>query len=78
MIQFGNFLAGQLASDEYVKRFPSVDVMTSLYHTPPDVAFFLSRPIYLQQINVSSSSILPDLPMNYYIHRNLYFRAKLI
>nr|XP_002128581.1 THO complex subunit 2-like [Ciona intestinalis] len=51
LVQFGNFLSIQLGSEEYLKRFPAIDVLSSHFHTPADVAFFLSRPMYYHQIN---------------------------
>uniref|UniRef100_UPI00193A5896 THO complex subunit 2-like n=1 Tax=Styela clava TaxID=7725 RepID=UPI00193A5896 len=51
LVQFGNFLSIQLSMDEYVKRFPPIDVLARDYHTPVDVAYFLSRPMYANQIS---------------------------
>ncbi|XP_076804278.1 THO complex subunit 2-like isoform X1 [Clavelina lepadiformis] len=51
LVQFGNFLSIQLGTEEYVKRFPTIDILATQYHTPADVAFFLSRPMYTHQIN---------------------------
>jgi len=50
LVQFGNFLSTQLGTDEYNKRFPSIEILTSQFHTPPDVAFFLTKPMYAHQI----------------------------
>lgn len=51
LVQFGNFLSIHLSMDEYVKRFPPIDTLAREYHTPVDVAFFLSRPMYAHQIS---------------------------
>nr|CAB3266946.1 THO complex subunit 2-like [Phallusia mammillata] len=51
LVQFGNFLAIQLGIDEYLRRFPAIDVLAADFHTPSDVAFFLSRPMFSHQIN---------------------------
>jgi len=50
LVQFGNFLSIQLGTEEYNKRFPSIEILTSKYHTPPDAAFFLTKPMYAHQI----------------------------
>jgi len=44
----------QLSTEEFVKRLPAIDKMVSEFHVPPDAAFFLSRPLYSYDVNVSS------------------------
>ncbi|KAK6168365.1 hypothetical protein SNE40_020916 [Patella caerulea] len=52
LCQFGTFLSMQLSTEEFVKRLPSIDVLVSEYHVPPDAAFFLTRPQYTHLISV--------------------------
>ena len=54
LVQFGSFLSMQLSTEEFVKRLPAIDKMVSEFHVPPDAAFFLSRPLYSYDVNVSS------------------------
>ncbi|XP_068717940.1 THO complex subunit 2-like [Montipora capricornis] len=50
LVQFGGFLATQLSAEEYESHLPSLDVLGQSYHLTPDVAFFLSRPMFVHQI----------------------------
>lgn len=45
----------QLSTEEFVKRLPPIEKMVSEFHVPPDAAFFLSRPLYSYDVNVSDS-----------------------
>ena len=53
LVQFGGFLATQLTAEEYESHLPSLDVLGQSYHLTPDAAFFLSRPMFVHQIEVS-------------------------
>lgn len=53
LVQFGGFLASQLSAEEYESHLPSLDVLGQTYHLTPDAAFFLSRPMFVHQIDVS-------------------------
>lgn len=53
LVQFGNFLGSSYSVDEYVERLPSIHSMLEKYHMNEDVAFFLARPMFTHQINVS-------------------------
>ena len=53
LVQFGGFLASQLSATEYEARLPSLAVLGQTYHLTPDAAFFLSRPMFLHQIQVT-------------------------
>ena len=48
----------QLSTEEFVRRLPPIDKMVGEYHVPPDAAFFLSRPLYSYEVNVSVSYTL--------------------
>lgn len=61
LVQFGGFLATQLTSEEYESHLPSLDVLGQSYHLTPDVAFFLSRPMFVHQIEVSLLRIYLEL-----------------
>ncbi|XP_044176473.1 THO complex subunit 2-like isoform X1 [Acropora millepora] len=50
LVQFGGFLATQLTAEEYESHLPSLEVLGHSYHLTPDVAFFLSRPMFVHQI----------------------------
>ncbi|CAH3126788.1 unnamed protein product [Porites lobata] len=50
LVQFGGFLASQLTAEEYDSHIPSLDVLGQSYHLTPDAAFFLSRPMFVHQI----------------------------
>ncbi|ESO98124.1 hypothetical protein LOTGIDRAFT_174338 [Lottia gigantea] len=52
LCQFGSFLSMSLSTEEFVKRLPTIDVLVTEYHVPPDAAFFLTRPQYTHLINV--------------------------
>ena len=54
LVQFGGFLASQLTAEEYESHIPSLDVLGQSYHLTPDAAFFLSRPMFVHQIEVST------------------------
>ena len=54
LVQFGGFLASQLTAEEYESHLPSLDVLGQTYHLTPDAAFFLSRPMFVHQIDVSN------------------------
>ena len=54
LVQFGGFLASQLTAEEYESHLPSLDVLGQTYHLTPDAAFFLSRPMFVHQIDVST------------------------
>jgi THO complex subunit 2 len=43
----------QLSTEEFVKKLPPIEKMVSEFHVPPDAAFFLSRPLYSYDVNVS-------------------------
>ena len=51
LVQFSQFLSSTLTTDEYIHIFPTIDVLVNDYHVSPDVAFFLSRPMYAHHIN---------------------------
>lgn len=53
LVQFGTFLGSSYSVDEYVERLPSIIAMLQDYHINSDVAFFLARPMFTHQINVS-------------------------
>lgn len=53
LVQFGTFLGSTYSVDEYVDRLPSIHSMLQEYHIHSDVAFFLARPMFSHQINVS-------------------------
>lgn len=53
LVQFGTFLGSSYSVDEYVERLPSIITMLREYHINTDVAFFLARPMFTHQINVS-------------------------
>ena len=53
-MQFGGFLASQLGAAEYDARLPALAVLGQTYHLTPDAAFFLSRPMFVHQIQVST------------------------
>lgn len=53
LVQFGTFLGSVYSVDEYVERLPSIPTMLQEYHMHLDVAFFLARPMFTHQINVS-------------------------
>lgn len=53
LVQFGTFLGSTYSVDEYVERLPSIIAMLQEYHINADVAFFLARPMFTHQINVS-------------------------
>ncbi|XP_015751467.1 PREDICTED: THO complex subunit 2-like, partial [Acropora digitifera] len=48
--QSHSFLATQLTAEEYESHLPSLEVLGHSYHLTPDVAFFLSRPMFVHQI----------------------------
>ncbi|CAH3192277.1 unnamed protein product [Porites evermanni] len=50
LVQFGGFLASQLTAEEYDSHIPSLDVLGQSCHLTPDAAFFLSRPMFVHQI----------------------------
>uniref|UniRef100_UPI00358DF603 THO complex subunit 2 isoform X2 n=1 Tax=Myxine glutinosa TaxID=7769 RepID=UPI00358DF603 len=50
LVQFGGFLATNMSTEDYTRRMPSIDVLCMQFHTPPDAAFFLCRPMYAHQI----------------------------
>lgn len=80
LVQFGNFLSIQLGTEEYNKRFPSIEILTSKYHTPPDAAFFLTKPMYAHQIAVSVHTpfLYPNLIFYSLIRRNTMNYVNLI
>lgn len=53
LVQFGTFLGSTYSVDEYTERLPSIHSMLQEYHIHADVAFFLTRPMFSHQINVS-------------------------
>ena len=57
-MQFGGFLATQLTAEEYESHLPSLEVLGHSYHLTPDVAFFLSRPMFVHQIEVNVDQCL--------------------
>ncbi|XP_074649653.1 THO complex subunit 2-like isoform X2 [Tubulanus polymorphus] len=52
LVQFGTFLATQMSTDEYIKKLPSIGELVSIYHIPPDAAFFLARHAYTHSTNM--------------------------
>lgn len=58
LVQFGTFLGSTYSVDEYTERLPSIHSMLQEYNIHADVAFFLTRPMFSHQINVSSRLIL--------------------
>lgn len=50
LVQFSQFLSTTLTTEEYIHIFPKIDELVNLYHVSPDVAFFLSRPMYTHHI----------------------------
>lgn len=72
LVQFGTFLGSTYSVDEYVERLPSIIAMLQEYHINADVAFFLARPMFTHQINVSffsfSKKIQKDFELNFPFH----------
>lgn len=54
LVQFGTFLGSTYSVDEYTERLPSIHSMLQEYNIHADVAFFLTRPMFSHQINVSA------------------------
>lgn len=54
LVQFGTFLGSTYSVEEYMERLPSIHSMLQEYHIHSDVAFFLARPMFTHQINVST------------------------
>ena len=52
LVQFGGFLATQLNNEDYKSKLPSLNDLHQTYHISPDVAFFLSRPLFQTAIQV--------------------------
>jgi THO complex subunit 2 len=50
LVQFSQFLSSTLTTEEYIHIFPKIDELVTDYHVSPDVAFFLSRPMYSHHI----------------------------
>jgi THO complex subunit 2 len=50
LVQFSQFLSTTLTTEEYIHIFPKIDELVNTYHVSPDVAFFLSRPMYTHHI----------------------------
>lgn len=50
LVQFSQFLSTTLTTEEYIHIFPKIDVLVNEYHVSPDIAFFLSRPMYAHHI----------------------------
>jgi THO complex subunit 2 len=50
LVQFSQFLSSTLTTEEYIHIFPKIDVLVHEYHVSPDIAFFLSRPMYAHHI----------------------------
>jgi THO complex subunit 2 len=50
LYQFGGFLSANLSMEEYMKQVPPIEELIEKYGTPWDVAFFISRQMYNQQI----------------------------
>ena len=50
LVQFSQFLSSTLTTEEYINIFPKIDELVQTYHVSPDVAFFLSRPMYAHHI----------------------------
>lgn len=50
LVQFSQFLSSTLTTEEYIHIFPKIDVLVNDYHVSPDIAFFLSRPMYAHHI----------------------------
>ncbi|XP_048589854.1 THO complex subunit 2 isoform X3 [Nematostella vectensis] len=50
LVQFGGFLASQFTAEEYHAHIPSLSTLGQSYHLTPDVAFYLSRPMFTHQI----------------------------
>ena len=65
LIQFGAFLTIQLSTHDYQASLPSLDEFHDTYSITPDVSFFLTRPVYRFDIQVSFVSftdifVLPE------------------
>jgi THO complex subunit 2 len=50
LVQFSQFLSSTLTTEEYIHIFPKIDELVNDLHVSPDVAFFLSRPMYAHHI----------------------------
>lgn len=50
LVQFSQFLSSTLTTEEYIHIFPRIDELVNEYHVSPDIAFFLSRPMYAHHI----------------------------
>jgi THO complex subunit 2 len=50
LVQFSQFLSSTLTTEEYIHIFPKIDELVNDLHVSPDVAFFLSRPMYTHHI----------------------------
>ncbi|CAF0721331.1 unnamed protein product [Brachionus calyciflorus] len=50
LVQFSQFLSSTLTTEEYIHIFPKIDELVQEYHVSPDIAFFLSRPMYAHHI----------------------------
>ncbi|XP_028517932.1 THO complex subunit 2 isoform X2 [Exaiptasia diaphana] len=56
LVQFGGFLASQMTADEYENHLPSLKDLGQKYHLTPEVAFYLSRPMFQHQIELKFES----------------------
>ncbi|XP_070553830.1 THO complex subunit 2-like isoform X2 [Ptychodera flava] len=50
LVQFGGFLASQLAAEDYTKKLPPLGDMVEGCHITPDAAFFMYRPMFAHAI----------------------------
>lgn len=66
LVQFGTFLGSSYSVDEYMERLPSIHNMLQEYHMHADVAFFLARPMFTHQINVSGLLLTPHNVREFY------------
>lgn len=51
-VQFFNFLRTNLKPEEYMRRMPTASILITEYHMPAESAICLTRPIYMDRINV--------------------------
>jgi hypothetical protein len=56
-VQFFHFLRTNLKADQYAKRMPSALALLTEFHLPVEAAFCLTRPIYMNEIEVLSGKL---------------------
>ena len=52
MVQFGGFLASQLNSEDYDHNLPPLEDLVQKFYLTQDAAFFLSRQMFSNKIQV--------------------------